>query len=122
MPSYNCRHPTCGTILPEPGYCPVHKPTAAPSHAAYDHYQRDPWCKRFYSSSQWLKARARQLARFPMCQESGCRSLAMHVHHKRAVKEIRFTEPRLLVADENLESVCIPCHNRIEKQSNAQAC
>ncbi len=115
MPSHNCAHPTCNTILPAKGYCPQHLPLAIAPAANYDRYQRDPWSKRFYNSTRWKKTRDSKLARDPLCQEPGCQNLADLVHHKKPVKQIRFTNPHLLFAAENLESVCNACHNRIEK-------
>jgi hypothetical protein len=120
MPSFNCVHPTCNAILPAKGYCPKHQAAAKAPQADYDKYQRDQWAKRFYNSARWIKARNSKLARFPMCERCK-KALAGQVHHKTPVQQVRRSAPHLLYAGENLLSVCIPCHNALEKSNTLLA-
>jgi len=118
MPSFKCLSPICPALLKERGYCSKHQHLAAPKYDAtdrlYDRYRRDKQSKKFYDGAQWKAAEKRQLRAFPVCQRCN-RLLAEMVHHIRPVKEVRDVEPRLLLAPENLMSLCNPCHNRIEK-------
>lgn len=84
--------------------------------------------KKFYNSADWKRKRAFILARDNFeCQECRKRLLraaetgeiltgkdryihyAQQVHHKQELRE----HPELALADSNLESVCISCHNKI---------
>lgn len=65
----------------------------------------------FYSSAEWLRIRARQLARAPMCE--GCeRAAAREVDHIRPISEGGSRRD-----PGNLQSLCKPCHSA---KTNAQ--
>lgn len=113
MPSHRCKHPTCPTLLPSPGFCAKHealKPQAnADRHRGYDQQQRNTEAKAFYSSAGWLKTRAIKLAASPFCEDCQ-RRYATDVHHKVPVRD----SEALRLAMENLVSLCGVCHKRLE--------
>ena len=56
-----CRHPGCGALTRE-GYCPLHKPKAAPRRASADYHA-------WYSLPVWTDdMRPAQLLREPFCR------------------------------------------------------
>lgn len=66
--------------------------------------------KQFYDSCLWFDARTAKLRRDPYCQMCAAAGLvtpAVHVDHW---KSIASGGDRL--ADENLVSLCLPCHSR----------
>lgn len=117
MPSHPCKWPTCSEYVPEPGYCPAHTDKAPADrreqHRRYDQLHRDPEAKSFYNSTAWQRARATKLTTDPLCEL--CGRLAEHVHHKTPVKASE--EKRL--EQKNLQSLCQPCHSRIEAKAAA---
>lgn len=117
MPSFVCKHPTCNVYLPARGYCAAHAADAKTNRPAqfYDKYIRDPEAKRFYNSAEWKRAREIKLGTTPWCER--CVSVAAaHVHHVRPLKDCT---PAERIAQDNLESVCLPCHNTIEAEIRA---
>jgi 5-methylcytosine-specific restriction protein A len=67
--------------------------------------------KDFYKSPPWRKLRAAFLAAFPLCHDCDARGrteAARHVHH---VKD-RKAHPDLALDWDNLQALCVGCHNR----------
>lgn len=76
----------------------------------YDRCRRDRDAKRFYDSAPWLKLRRLKLTADPLCER--CRSqgrtvVASQVHHRHELR----ARPDLALDLDNLESLCLPCHN-----------
>lgn len=66
---------------------------------------------RFYASKRWRNLRRMHLTKNPLCDDcynKGCIQIAEQVHHivERKVDPSRALDPT------NLQSLCIPCHNR----------
>jgi 5-methylcytosine-specific restriction protein A len=111
MPSYACKHPTCATYLPTPGYCDEHKTEGKRATNFYNQHLRNPESRKFYNSKAWKRARATKLATVPWCEE--CRKvLAQHVHHVIPLAQLATLREK--VDQTNLMSVCAACHNAIE--------
>lgn len=86
-------------------------------------YHRAPWMdapratprarqidKNFYASAPWRKLRAAFLAQGPLCvdcRKQGRITEAKHVHHVLPRK----THPHLALDWDNLEALCVKCHN-----------
>lgn len=76
---------------------------------------------RFYQWSAWRKLRQQALQRdhyeCQQCKRRGKYSKAENVHH---IKEVKLC-PELAMTLDNLESICIKCHNmehkRLEKSN-----
>lgn len=81
------------------------------SDRLYDLYKRDPKARAFYRSAAWATVRAQALHRdhyeCQECQRQGRVSKGQNVHH---IKELR-DYPELALELENLETLCIRCHN-----------
>lgn len=116
MPSFVCKHPPCNVILPARGYCPAHAATARPATQFYDQHLRDRDAKRFYNSAAWRRAREIKLGDVPWCEECN-QAAAEHVHHKKPLQDCT---PAERIAQDNLQSVCLPCHNAIEARVRAE--
>jgi 5-methylcytosine-specific restriction endonuclease McrA len=103
----------------------VYRPSGpAPSKARdrldYDRNRRDREAARFYQSAPWRNLRRLKLAQDPLCEP--CREKARYVpakqvHHRKP----RRTHPDLALDIDNLQSVCIPCHNRLEPRGKPNA-
>lgn len=105
MPSYACNHPTCTTYLKDKGYCDKHK------HLAKRDDTHDPESKRFRNSAVWQKVRLQKLISSPVCEV--CEEcVAYAVHHIKPL--LAAWDLRLTMS--NLQSVCLSCHNSIEKR------
>ena len=117
MPSFVCRHPTCNVYLPARGYCPAHAADAKTNHPGkfYDQHVRDPAAVKFYHSAEWKRAREIKLGETPWCERC-VSAAAAHVHH---IKPLRECAPAERIAQENLLSLCLPCHNQTEAEIRA---
>jgi len=77
---------------------------------------------KFYKCKEWLALRERALKRdnneCQLCKAKGKVGPAENVHHMKEVK----THPELALSLDNLQCLCIPCHNevhdRLDKISN----
>lgn len=71
---------------------------------------------KFYKSKEWKVIRKQALERdhyeCQSCKQKGKYSKAQNVHHKKEVK----THPELALDLDNVESICIPCHNDEHKR------
>lgn len=96
-----------------PYYKPPHQRGAA---TAYEGLEDRLEAKRFYASVRWRRVRASKLRADPLCEVclgADVITPAEQVHHRRE----RRTHPELAFDADNLESVCIPCHNRKRAKS-----
>ncbi|UOE96065.1 HNH endonuclease signature motif containing protein [Alkalihalobacillus sp. LMS39] len=68
---------------------------------------------KFYKSKEWLSLRKKALKRdnyeCQMCKSKGSYHKAENVHH---IKEVK-THPELALSLNNLQCLCISCHNEI---------
>jgi hypothetical protein len=84
--------------------------------------------KAFYSSPEWLRARAAHLARYPVCQcdpeccPKGCARPGTDVDHIRQRPRGAPFDARGIDADDNLQSLAaVPCHRRkTMRETNAR--
>ncbi len=103
-----CRYPCCAQVLSKPGYCAAHQPTV---HKDYGRRRRAFDAEvDFYKSTLWRSVRSAFLREHPLCGQCQAKGLirpAVVVDHKTPIKAggERFVES-------NLQSLCIPCHNR----------
>lgn len=81
------------------GYCEAHGSAADPRESA---------ARRGYGRA-WERLRRIKLRQTPQCERPGCRELATDVHHREAVRRTG----RVLVAVEDLESLCHAHHSQI---------
>lgn len=99
-----------------PARIPSHKPPGADQAAkAYEHARPRQADKNFYATARWRQLRAYKLATDPLCEQcrkGGRVTAARHVHHTRPRKD----RPDLAYNCGNLESLCVPCHNAMEKR------
>lgn len=69
--------------------------------------------KKFYDSALWKhkrnEIRQRDNYECQECKRKGKYSRAQNVHHLKEVKD----RPDLALTDDNLECVCIRCHNAV---------
>jgi 5-methylcytosine-specific restriction endonuclease McrA len=76
--------------------------------------------RKFYKSKEWRKKRKEILLRdnkeCQLCKNKRLYHKAECVHHKKHLKDF----PMLALSDENLISICNPCHNveHPEKHNN----
>jgi 5-methylcytosine-specific restriction enzyme A len=96
----------CGVLVPR-GRC-------AACSRQHQSTRRPPWLSELYGSIRWQKVRKLKLTITPMCERCvpiTSLSVATEVHHKVPVLE----RPDLGLDLDNLESLCGPCHDAIDK-------
>lgn len=115
MPSYSCRVATCTEYVKEKGgACPDHQSTPEVSrHSYYDQHHRNPEAKAFYDSAAWQRARAIKLRNNPVCERC-TKVFATTVHH---IIPLEDCSPNQRLDQNNLMSVCGPCHNLVEAEA-----
>lgn len=78
--------------------------------------------KSFYNSKEWLRVRSSYLKSVNyLCEEclkEGVITAAVHVHHKVHLNNINVNDPEIALSFNNLEAVCIECHNRLHSGAN----
>lgn len=77
------------------------------------------FARGFYKSAAWLKCRAAFIAERVaidggICQRCG-QDLGYIVHHREWLTPENLTDPEVALNHENLEYVCLACHNKIEQ-------
>ena len=69
------------------------------------------WAAKFYKSRAWVKLRDAVLAtRCGLCERCGRPGLI--IHHKVRLTPENIGDPMVALAWDNLEVVCLDCHNR----------
>jgi 5-methylcytosine-specific restriction protein A len=113
-----CRHPGCGAVLDQPGYCDKHRITV---HRDYGRARRGFDTERtFYQSAAWRATRAAFLCEHPLCCQCEVKGFLVEarvVDHVVPIKDggARFDW-------HNLQALCVPCHNRkTARESNARS-
>jgi 5-methylcytosine-specific restriction endonuclease McrA len=67
---------------------------------------------QFYRSGAWKRlARAFMLSKSYICER--CGKPAEIVHHKKRITPANLADPAITLNADNLEAVCIECHNGI---------
>jgi len=67
--------------------------------------------KRFYKSKVWRDCRSSYITSvFGLCER--CGEPGDIVHHKTYISMDNINDPRILLNHDNLELLCITCHNR----------
>ena len=75
----------------------------------------------FYRSKQWRRTRELFLERNPWCEEcmkANKYEPATLVHHRVHLNESNVDNPDISLSFDNLEAVCIDCHNKIHLKKN----
>ena len=77
----------------------------------------------FYRSKNWLRTRDYIAnSRFYICEMCG-KSTGKHgyiVHHKIALTEENVNDPKIAFGEDNLQFLCIECHNKLHAEINAE--
>ena len=77
--------------------------------------------KRFYKSKEWQRCRASYISSVgglcERCLKKGIVRPGKIVHHKEYISVENITDPIILLNPDNLEYVCLECHNRIHFKS-----
>ena len=75
------------------------------------------WAKAFYSSKAWLRCRDGYIASVQgLCQECLSKNIVTPgyiVHHKIELTPTNITDPYVTLNWDNLNYVCMNCHNKI---------
>jgi len=71
--------------------------------------------QRFYNSQSWQKARDYKMASAGYLCEV-CGGVGEIVHHKIPLTEANMHNPKISLANENLQLVCRGCHKRIHDE------
>ena len=78
---------------------------------------RDPDQVAFYHSAAWLKCRAAYIKSVnglcERCMSRGIYKPGYIVHHKRHISPENISDPSILLSWDNLEYLCIDCHNQV---------
>ena len=73
----------------------------------------------FYTSKQWIQTQKSYMERASgLCEEClllGRLSSAKIVHHRIHLNLDNYQDPKIAYGFDNLEAVCIDCHNRIHE-------
>jgi len=71
----------------------------------------------FYHSAEWLKCRAAYIKSVgglcERCADRGAIVPGYIVHHREWITEQNITDPNVLLSFDNLEYLCLDCHNRV---------
>lgn len=103
-----CCHPGCGATTTE-RFCDAHK---GHRHKLYDQHRRAHHGERqaFYSTARWKRARAAQLIKEPLCRH--CMAQGRVTPAAMADHIIPRVDGGADLDPDNLQSLCLPCHNR----------
>lgn len=75
--------------------------------------------RAFYKSREWAVCREAYLVRVGRlceeCMRAGRITPAVIVHHKRPLTDDNVSDPDIALGFDNLEAVCLDCHNRIHE-------
>lgn len=77
--------------------------------------------ENFYKSAKWIAKRKKILRRdnyqCQECRKYGKLTQAVYVHHIKHLEDY----PDLALVDSNLESVCLPCHNKLHPEKGTKS-
>ena len=106
-----CKKPGCRQLT-KTKYCQDHKhlegSERAKTHRVYDDKRGTP-AQRGYDK-QWRKARRIYMRNHYFCEICG-KEKAVICHHKKSIEE----HPELRLRLDNLQAVCLGCHNELHK-------
>ena len=78
------------------------------------------YSKSFYNSKNWKQCRfLYMMSKDCLCER--CGRLADIVHHKKYITEENINNPEITIHWDNLEALCIECHNREHITTEATA-
>lgn len=78
------------------------------------------YARSFYKSKAWRETQAAYMtARHYICER--CGGVARIVHHKTYIAPCNIGNPHVTLTWDNLEALCIDCHNREHISSSACA-
>ncbi len=104
-PKRPCSYPDCPKLT-DGRYCEEHEKLIAKN---YEKYNRDPAVRKRYGRT-WKRIRDRYIKAHPLCEEckkNGKITAAEEVHHIIPLSKGGTS------ADDNLMSLCTPCHSEI---------
>jgi 5-methylcytosine-specific restriction protein A len=107
-----CRHPGCRALVEKPGFCIAHAKTyraAAYQRQKSEQTPEEKESKRFYDRVAWKKVRSIQLQDEPLCRK--CRSVGRLTEATVVDHIIERSKGGDDYAQENLQSLCKPCHD-----------
>lgn len=116
-----CSYPGCGALVAERPRCPAH--TAAQSGAFADS-SRGTRHERGYGN-EWSKARIRILQRDAgLCQLCLAKGIVNYCAGKKFGAQVDHIVPKFeggTDEDDNLQTVCVPCHKEKTASESARA-
>ena len=85
---------------------------------------RDKDYQRLLNSKRWKELRQWKLQQNPLCEickSEGYIRSAIDVHHKIPCETARnvFEMEQLCFSVDNLQALCIPCHQRLHREANS---
>lgn len=104
-PKRPCSHPGC-PMLTDARFCEEHAKREAKQ---YERYGRDASSKKRYGRT-WKRIRDRYISAHPLCEQckrDGTITRAQEVHHIKPLSQGGTND------EDNLMSLCTPCHSRI---------
>lgn len=78
-------------------------------------YRDNPEIAKKYKSKRWQKLRNQKLILNPFCERcqiKGIYNTVDIIHHKDYVTDLNYENDEVFFNIENLESLCLDCHNR----------
>jgi len=105
-PKHPCAYPGCPALIREGRYCDQHKSIA---NREYNQHQRNPDSNKVYGR-RWHTIRDLYISKHPLCErclQTGRLVSAEEVHHIIPIDQGGTHD------DENLMSLCKPCHSGI---------
>ena len=109
-PKRPCAYPGCGRLAEREQYCAEHQKVM---DKQYNQYERDPASNKRYGRA-WKRIRDRFIKAHPLCEEcqkQGKLTPAEEVHHILPLSQGGTH------AEDNLMSLCTPCHSAITARS-----
>lgn len=120
-----CNNPGCPSLIEVGRFCDAHLSSAPKPGADYQRWRKtnanQSAIDRFRSSSAWRRTSRLKLSSNPLCEDPfgahaqrGTVETAKQAHHIKGLA----THPELGLSWDNLMSVCIKCHARLEAEAN----
>lgn len=78
-------------------------------------YRDNPEIAKKYKSKRWQKLRKQKILLNPLCErclKNGIYNSAYIVHHKEYVTDKNYEDDNIFFNIDNLESLCLDCHNK----------